>query len=379
MLNYKRKPKVLILQRTIPRYREALFSGLSNLDGYDVSLVVCADARGVKASNSFDHSSIKVKLLKTQSFEILGRRFWRKVGLFRYLWRERPDIIVCEAESHFVALWTAIAYKFIATRKVKLVEWCFFRLPGVDSERSFLHKVFKGSARYAMDHFISYTTFGGQYLRRLGYDDKLISIAVNVCDTQAWSRKFFEIEAAIGQNAGNDGVIRPFRIIYAGTLSIAKRPNIMVELAMRLRDYNCEFLIAGGGELEDELSRRVSKERLQNIQILGHVGDDLGRLIYEADVLLVPGRGGIAISEALCLGCPVITCQADGVELDLIRSEGVGEVTGGDSVTHFEAAILRRMARTESRQVVRSECREVVGEFNTNAMIEAFSEAFRKH
>ena len=38
-----------------------------------------------------------------------------------------------------------------------------------------------------------------------------------------------------------------------------------------------------------------------------------------ADVVVVPGRGGIVISEAMVHGVPVIVHQADGTEYELVH------------------------------------------------------------
>ena len=139
-------PRILVLQRTIPKYREAFFHRLCKSVGNRVTLVISKDALGVKANNDFNNAQIPTIKLNTYSFKILGRSFWYQKGLLGVLLAERPSVIVCEAESHFFGFWTAIFYKIIFYRKVHLVQWCFYRLPGVCAERSWLHAWLKKMA-----------------------------------------------------------------------------------------------------------------------------------------------------------------------------------------------------------------------------------------
>jgi glycosyltransferase involved in cell wall biosynthesis len=52
----------------------------------------------------------------------------------------------------------------------------------------------------------------------------------------------------------------------------------------------------------------------------------------------VPGRGGIAISEAMAFGLPVIVHEADGTEYDLVMDRVTGiRVSQGDAGSFCEA------------------------------------------
>ena len=50
----------------------------------------------------------------------------------------------------------------------------------------------------------------------------------------------------------------------------------------------------------------------------GRVTTELAWYYRAADVLLIPGRGGIVMSEAMAFGLPVVVHQADGTEYDLV-------------------------------------------------------------
>ena len=368
--------RILVLQRTIPRYREALFSRLCGSNDNEVTLVISKNASGVKAKNDFNDTLISTIKLATYSIKILGRRFWYQKGLLDVLVAEKPSIIVCEAESHFLGFWTAILYKIIFNRKVHLVQWCYYRLPGVDDERSWLHAFVKRMARSKISHFISYTTHGKRYLNSKGVLPECVSVAVNVCDTAYWSSKFAKLEESNPRVERAYG-IDPFKVVYAGTLVAEKHPMLMLELADKMCRANCEFIIAGSGELEEELRRRIDARGLTNIKLLGRLNNDgMAELFHSANLLLLPGRGGVAISEALCMGCPVVVYQGDGVELDLLTSRDHGDIIVARGVNDFVTAIQGWIEDTERQKRSAGACCEVSRKYTTENMAEVFESVF---
>tara|TARA_B100001248_G_scaffold248940_1_gene221669 strand:- start:13915 stop:15066 length:1152 start_codon:yes stop_codon:yes gene_type:complete len=368
--------KILILQRTIPKYREALFSRLCKSDKYEVVLVISKNASGVKARNDFNDALIPTIKLTTYSIKILGRRFWYQKGLLALLKAERPSIIICEAESHFFAFWTAILYKIFFNRKVHLVQWCYYRLPGVYADRSWLHAWVKKMARSKMSHFISYTTLGKRYLDTLGISPSRVSVAVNVCSTEYWSKKFLKLEENKPRAERSYG-IDPFKVVYAGSLVAEKHPMLMLDLANKMRDANCEFFVAGSGELEEEMRLRIDAGRLSNLKFLGRLNNDgMAELFHSADLLLLPGRGGIIISEAFCMGCPVVVYQGDGVELDLLTSRYHGNIIPTRKVNDFVTAIQGWIEDTERQKRSVEACCEVSRKFTTENMAQVFESVF---
>lgn len=371
-------PRVLVLQRTIPKYREAFFSKLCSSNNNDVTLVISSNASGAKAKNDFDDTLISTIKLCTYSIKILGRRFWYQKGLLGVLLAERPSIIVCEAESHFLGFWTAILYKIVFNRKVHLVQWCYFRLPGVEHERSWVHAFVKRLARSKISHFISYTTHGKRFLISKSISPEFVSVAVNVCDTAYWSGKFVKLEEKNPRDERSYG-IDPFKVVYAGTLVAEKHPMLMLELADKMCSANCEFVIAGSGELEEELRRRIDTYGSNNIKLLGRLNnDDMAELFHSADLLLLPGRGGVAISEALCMGCPVVVYQGDGVELDLLTSKDHGDIIATRGVNDFVAIIQDWIEDTERQKRSVLACREVSRKYTTENMVEVFESVFNQ-
>ena len=50
----------------------------------------------------------------------------------------------------------------------------------------------------------------------------------------------------------------------------------------------------------------------------------MAEVYCKADIVYVPGRGGMIISEAMAFACPVILHEADGTEYDLVINGKTG-------------------------------------------------------
>ena len=124
------------------------------------------------------------------------------------------------------------------------------------------------------------------------------------------------------------------------------------------------------------LERKASELRLGNVLIVGNVGADIVDYYVGADVLLVPGLGGIVISEAMAAGLPAIAHRCDGTERDLILPGRTGLLVRDASAQAFSLAVrtlagdpseARRMG-AEARNLVTTKC-------SSNAMVEVIVNA----
>jgi glycosyltransferase involved in cell wall biosynthesis len=71
-------------------------------------------------------------------------------------------------------------------------------------------------------------------------------------------------------------------------------------------------------------------------------------LHYRAsDVVVIPGRGGIVISEAMAWRLPVVVHEADGTELDLVSDGETGYVLNSGTVESFKSVLESMQAHPE--------------------------------
>ena len=87
--------------------------------------------------------------------------------------------------------------------------------------------------------------------------------------------------------------------------------------------FNLIFL--GRGEYKKSLINISKDLKLKNIFFLGHVNWEKMIQYYSySDLFVLPGRGGMVITESMACGLPVILHAADGIEFDFIENNATG-------------------------------------------------------
>lgn len=366
----------VILQRVIPKYRTSLFTRLCHYPGHNLELIIGTDLPESKAKNAKDLSDIKHKKLQATTISLYGRVLTWHYGLLASLREIKPDVIVCEAESHFLGYITAIVYKILFSSTTKLVLWCFYSLPGRECERTFFHAAVKSITRRFFSHYISYGNFGKNYLVARGIDSNRITVAINVGDTQSFQELDSKLAFTKDEAKSKLGVQGRFVVTYVGTLTEEKRPDVLVELARIFQNDSFAFFLIGDGPAREKLAAYVDRGGLTNLYLPGNVSDKLSLHYRATDALIIPGLGGIVISEAMSFGIPVLVHQADGTEYDLVKQGQTGEILSRDHPADFADAIRRWAACPDNVERMGNEARRLIAEqCNTEEMARAIISA----
>lgn len=134
-------------------------------------------------------------------------------------------------------------------------------------------------------------------------------------------------------------------ILFAGKLVDRKRPIDAVRALALLRagGRDVALLVAGSGELEDEV-RRLAGENGVPCHMLGFCNQTQMPPVYAAaDALVLPSNGeetwGLVANEALACGTPVIVSDACGCAPDLAEDGSAGRVFRTGDVDDLARAI----------------------------------------
>lgn len=332
--------RLAILQRVCPGYRSALFTGLSSEPGLNALLLIGDDIPKSKVKSAPTLEGITHLKLKTRFLHFGTRVLPWHVGLVGELKRFDPDVILCEGESHFLGYLQAIFYKYFHKRRVGLMHWCFISLPGWPSLEGGTYRVWiKRLFRRFFDAFVVYSSFSRDCLVKLGQPREKAFVATNVGDV----RKFLAMSDALRLSQGEAreklGIPDRFTAIYVGTLDENKRPDLLLDMAKALDRGSYNFALLGGGPMLEGLQQRALSENLTNVHIPGRIADQLALWYRAADALLIPGRGGIVMSEALAFGVPVVVHEADGTEYDLVEDKVTGIRLKGAGLRDFTDAV----------------------------------------
>ena len=331
--------RIAVLQRVCADYRVGLFLGLSSVGNVEMRLFIGYDLPGTKVKGVDVCPGVSVTKLETR-FIRLGRRILPvHVGLVDELRKFRPTVVLCEGESHFVGYLQAIYYRLRYDRRARLIHWCFIALPGCPKKRWGVAEGVKAYFRRYFSAFLVYSSFSRDRLVELGVDQRKVFVATNVGDVEKSLKQSDAITETKAEARKILGLPERFTVLYVGTLSWSKRPDVVLDLARECEPERYSFVVLGSGDLLPDLRTRVAREGLQDVRLAGKVTGQLPLYYRAADVVLMPGRGGIVISEAMAFGVPVVVHQADGTEYDLVRNWVTGVVVSAGAVEDFREAL----------------------------------------
>lgn len=144
-------------------------------------------------------------------------------------------------------------------------------------------------------------------------------------------------------------------VSFAGKLTHFKGVDVLLKAAKiyeREMNYRVATIIAGNGELYDELSGLKNQLGLKSIYFLGHVNQEqLVKLYNIADVSTVPSRTepfGLVAIEALACGTPVVGTNQGGLP-DFIN-DSVGKLVPVDDDLELAEAIVYELTRLDKKE-----------------------------
>ena len=365
--------RVAILQRVCPHYRVPLFRRLAGRPGLQVRVLIGDDVPGTKVRSAADLRDVPHERLPTRFVRVAGRLLpWHK-GLRRALTAFDPHAILCEGESNLLNYLQALAHR-ARHPGVALVHWGGGRLPGEAARGGMEGRVVRALQR-RFDAYLVYSTFQKESLVASGLPPERIVVAVNVADTRAMAAEADALGIDRAAARRKLGLPDGFTLLYVGELARVKRPDLLLELARRSPEVRCVLL--GDGEMLAELRARVASEGLgERVRLPGRVRDELPLYLRAGDAVIVPGRGGIVISEAMAWSLPVLVHEADGTEVDLVEDGRTGFLVPRGDADAFLAPVERlRRDPALAERMGRAAREAATARFTTDAMIEAIEEA----
>jgi len=172
-------------------------------------------------------------------------------------------------------------------------------------------------------------------------------------------------------------------VSFAGKLTHFKGVDVLLKAAKiyeRDTDEEVATIIAGNGELYEELNLLKNHLELNNVYFLGHINQkQLVKLFNVADVSAVPSRTepfGLVAIEALACGTPVVGTNQGGL-LDFITSN-VGRLVGVGDDMELAYAIIDELIRSDKEERSR-ECHKYAKEnFSWKHSIVEVEEIYKK-
>jgi glycosyltransferase involved in cell wall biosynthesis len=351
-----------------------LFEKLARVPGIHSRVLHGADLPGTKVRNAPDLGALDHRELPTLSRRVAGRHLVWHRGLRRALMDFRPDVILAEGESNFPNYLQVLRYAR-SNPSVRTIHWSLGGLPGRGSGGG-PREALRSALRRRFDRYLVYSSFGRRCLVDQGIDPALVSVAVNTSDSERHMRAADTFELTPEEARRSLGLAEAFTVLYCGSFELPKRPDVLLDLARSPELEGIQFVGIGDGPLRGPLYDAVTEGGLENLHLPGRVGPELPAYYRAADVLIVPGRGGMVISEAMAWSLPVLVHEADGTEYDLVEDRSSGARVA--SVAEFGPSI-RRLAREPAlaKEWGRTGRSRLEAAFTTEHMVDAIVRAVR--
>ncbi|WP_374072783.1 glycosyltransferase [Alloalcanivorax xenomutans] len=245
--------------------------------------------------------------------------------LFFRLLKDRPDVVVTEGEINFlnnISIWL-----YCSIFGKRFVWWSLGKV--VTRKKNIINKLLDPVVDFLLFRascIMARNSQAKEYYLEKGIAEEKVIVAPNSMDDER-ARKEVDEDLLINlqERKGNRKVI-----LYVGALVETKRPSDLITVLSLLvnekkRDY--ELWYVGGGPEEAALKHTTKELHLDHrVKFFGKIFEGVGSYFLTADVVVVPGLGGLVINHSMIFGTPVVSRPADGTERDLIIDGKTGYI-----------------------------------------------------
>ena len=315
---------VVVVYRVAQFWRVPLFRDLTLDPEINFTLIHFDDFVGTKVVSG-DTSSVNSICLRSFNLTIsfFGRTAYVPFSsrLFATLHQLSPDVVVCEGASNLIM--NLVSFVYCKIYRKKLIQWSLGSLPNRSFLSKFLLYPFFFIERLS-DAALVYSNRGISHFKELKFPDSKIYCAVNTVDNRSISQISYCPSSA------------SFNLIYVGAMTVSKQPHLLLRafssllpLIKNRSDYfhSAHLTFVGDGDLYLYLQKlSIDLGISQHVTFLGRQsGDALSMTFKTQDLLVMPGLGGLVVSEAIAHGLPVLASTGDGSEVDWLKN-GCGVV-----------------------------------------------------
>jgi len=322
----KKKIKVAILYRVLQGWRVPIFEKLNKLPSVEICVFHGKSFKKTKVVNYEGQKHFNSKCLPTIGVNLATKNGQAVMPinptLILELTKFKPDIILCEGASNFINNYFAYIYKVLF--KKKMIWWSLGEIK--NRQKSLLRKIFDKPIQFLeknMNSILAYSSFGTEYFIKLGIPKEKIFVAVNVIDTNKKKRVIKSLDCSlIYEEAHRNSV---FNVLFVGALTKEKKVDILLKSFKKLETEveAVHLTIVGDGLYKNNYIQLASELEIENVKFTGKIIDGISKYFIASDIFVLPGLGGLAVSDALVHGLPVIASIGDGCEKDLL-STGAG-------------------------------------------------------
>lgn len=350
-----------LMQRVLASYRVPFVDALAE---------VCTVGLGVFAGDARPEEMIEpgnpqiAVLTRAENQHVFSGKAYLcwQAGWRRWLEDWKPEVLICEANPRYPTTISAAGWMHHRHRTV--IGWGL----GAPSS-SVLGGIWRRNFLHHFDALLTYSQAGKAEYAALGFPADRIFVAPNA----AAPRPTWKMPERPPDFGGGRA-----KVIFVGRLQARKRVDVLLRACAALPEpLQPDLTIIGDGPVRTDLEALASAVYPRATFAGAVYGDDLTPYFLQADMLALPGTGGLALQQALGYGLPLIAGEADGTQVDLVRPGNGWLVPGGDVDALVEVLTEAISDPARLRQMGAESYRMAVEEVNLERMVAVFADAVR--
>lgn len=321
----RKRRRVAIVYRVCQHWRVPIFRKLNSFGDIEIKVFHSKGIPGSKLTNSKDISGFANRELPTfgGKIKISGRISPLVIcpTLFIELARYDPDVLLVEGGSNLPN--NIFAYAYALLFKKPITWWTLGELPGREySKAGMIYRWLVEVMERSSSALLGYSSVAMNYFERKGYPEEKCFRAVNCVDTDKVISDIRSTKHLVSLLREKYNLPHKNVVLFVGALTKQKKIYRLLRAFAMVKQKvpDSKLLIVGDGAERATLETMADKIHIANSTIFtGEIVDDVAAYYQLGEVFVLPGLGGLAISEAMTHSLPVICGQGDGCEVDLVK------------------------------------------------------------
>ena len=358
--------RIGLIQRVLPDYRAPFFNALSQACSGGLG-VFTGLPRPQEMIHTVDHLE-QAKLTLGKNHHLLRGRLYLccQQGLLTWLNKWNPDVLIVEANPHYLR--TPAAVRWMHRHNRPVIGWGL-GAPAVSGPMASMRTNHRKRFIQQFDALITYSQTGASEYAALGFPPERVFIAAN----------------AVSPAPRNPLPERPLpnpdspaQVLFVGRLQARKNIDNLLRACALLPAERQPYAVIVGDGPEKENLEKLAAEIYPRAAFTGALyGEALADRFRSADLFVLPGTGGLAVQQAMSYGLPVIAAEADGTQADLVRPDNGWQIPPND-IDALQKTLNEALGdRNRLREMGVESYRIVAEEINLENMVDMFLKALK--
>lgn len=290
--------RIVCLFNHASHYRENIYLKLEEVLGCDFYFGNLTESN----IKTVDYSLFKRKVFELKTIHLFKNISWIKKSVLIIF---KPyDKYLMIGEYYSLSTWVILFMNKLLGKKTYL--WSHGWYGNENCLKKIVKKIYFGLA----NGVFLYGNYAKELMLKEGFDHNKLHVIFNSLnfDLQIETRNKLRKTDVYNRYFSNNSPT----VVFIGRLNEIKKLDFLIEAQKILLDTGKKInvVIIGDGPIRDSLENQISDLELQDlVWLYGKAYDEneIGELLYNADLCVSPGNVGLTAIHSLCYGTPVLT------------------------------------------------------------------------